>query len=156
MLPSLPLLLDCQHPLIELLLITPAHTQPTRAGHCRLTPHPTGLLAIHSVCVDAAHRRQRVATRLLAAYLAYVQSTTPQLREVRLICKQQLIPLYAGAGFEMVGPSDVVHGQDPWFEMRWGPPGGSGGGGGGSGSDSAGGEEQEGLEQGEQQQLAVD
>lgn len=27
------------------------------------------------------------------------------------------IPLYQGAGFELVGPSDVVHGQDPWQEM---------------------------------------
>ena len=80
---------------------------------------------------------------------------------MRLICKQPLIPLYAGVGFEMVGPSDVVsegplitgglqpsccmmrsspanhgmmslappsaacclqvHGQDPWFEMKWEP-----------------------------------
>lgn len=81
----------------------------------------TGLLAIHSVCVDAAHRRQGVASRLLRAYLAYVQGTTPQLREVRLICKEQLVPLYGGAGFAMVGPSCVVHGQDPWLEMRWAP-----------------------------------
>lgn len=28
--------------------------------------------------------------------------------QVRLICKVALIPLYAGAGFQMVGPSDVV------------------------------------------------
>lgn len=89
--------------------------------------------------------------------------------QVRLICKEPLIPLYAGVGFEMVGPSDVVrglqgrpgarhscalvfvvhahlpdmgraavcvpfhcrclapefvvqvHGQNPWFEMKWAP-----------------------------------
>lgn len=70
-----------------------------------------GLLAIHSVCVAASHRRQGVATRLLKAYLFYVAGTTPQLREVRLICKEHLIPLYSGAGFRMVGPSDVVHGK---------------------------------------------
>lgn len=40
---------------------------------------------------------------------------------MRLICKQQLVPLYEGAGFAMVGPSPVVHGKDPWFEMRWAP-----------------------------------
>lgn len=28
------------------------------------------------------------------------------------------IPLYAAAGFSMVGLSSVEHGQDPWFEMR--------------------------------------
>ena len=106
-----------------------------------------GLLAIHSVCVAAALRRQRVATRLLRAYLQFVLGTTPQLQEVRcvgegepdgawpccsdstwcsciagthvlccslvavqvrLICKEPLVPLYSGAGLEMVGPSDVV------------------------------------------------
>ena len=82
-----------------------------------------GLLAVHSVCVAAPLRRQRVATRLLMAYTAYVAATTPQLQEVRLICKQPLIPLYAGAGFQLLGPSDVVHGRDPWFEMRWSPGG---------------------------------
>jgi hypothetical protein len=28
------------------------------------------------------------------------------------------IGFYAGCGFEMVGPSDVVHGQEEWFEMK--------------------------------------
>ncbi|PSC67839.1 Oxoglutarate iron-dependent dioxygenase [Micractinium conductrix] len=79
------------------------------------------LLAIHSVCVDGAHRRRGLATRLLRAYLNFVQATTPSLREARLICKQPLIPLYAGAGFSLLGPSEVVHGKDPWFEMRWAP-----------------------------------
>ena len=37
---------------------------------------------------------------------------------VLLICKQYLQPLYAQAGFTLIGPSAVVHGQDPWFEMR--------------------------------------
>jgi GNAT superfamily N-acetyltransferase len=99
-----------------------------------IRPHlPADLLAIHSVCVDAARRRRGVATRLLRAYQAYVRATTPQLRECRLICKHCLVPLYAGAGFVMVGPSEVVHGQDPWFEMRWAPDGVD------SGSDSGGG-----------------
>ena len=91
------------------------------------------------MCVDAARRRRGVATRLLRAYQAFVQATTPQLRECRLICKQGLVPLYAGAGFAMVGPSEVVHGQDPWFEMRApprAPDGGDSESGGGSGGRS--------------------
>ncbi len=92
-----------------------------RALHALPRRPPADLLAIHSVCVDAAHRRRGVASRLLRAYLSYVQGITPGLREVRLICKEKLIPLYAGAGFKMVGPSDVVHGKDSWFEMRWAP-----------------------------------
>lgn len=83
------------------------------------THEPDGtLLCIHSVCVNAAHRRQGIASKLLQAYLNYVQQTTPELAEVRLICKEPLVGLYEKAGFEVVGPSDVVHGQDAWIEMK--------------------------------------
>jgi hypothetical protein len=34
------------------------------------------------------------------------------------MCKKPLIPFYSDAGFTLVGQSDVVHGLDPWFEMR--------------------------------------
>jgi len=37
---------------------------------------------------------------------------------ILLLCKENLIPLYKGAGFTLVGPSSVVHGQEQWFEMR--------------------------------------
>ena len=95
----------------------------TTALRCLLASCPCAdLLAIHSVCVAESYRRRGVASRLLRAYLAYVQCTTPQLREVRLICKAPLVPLYDQAGFAVVGPSPVVHGQEPWTEMRWAPP----------------------------------
>ncbi|EIE27825.1 hypothetical protein COCSUDRAFT_83445 [Coccomyxa subellipsoidea C-169] len=45
-------------------------------------------------------------------------NTLPELTTVRLICKKDLIGLYSAAGFEMVGPSDVEHGKDPWYEMK--------------------------------------
>lgn len=32
-------------------------------------------------------------------------------------CACLQIALYAGAGFGNLGVSDVVHGQDPWYEM---------------------------------------
>ena len=68
------------------------------------------LLAIHSVCVAAAHRRRGVASRLLRAYLAFVAASTPEATEARLICKQPLIQLYrrgAGAG----GAAELVCGH---------------------------------------------
>jgi len=37
---------------------------------------------------------------------------------ILLMCKRPLIPFYSDAGFTLVGQSDVVHGADPWFEMR--------------------------------------
>jgi hypothetical protein len=70
--------------------------------------------------------------RLLQSYLTYVQATSPGIKEVRLICKEEMVPLYEGAGFTLVGPSPVVHGQDPWLEFACalgdGDAAGSGGG----------------------------
>lgn len=67
------------------------------------------LLAIHSVCVAAAMRRRRVATRLLRAYLQFVLATTPQLQEVR------------GGG----GESGLLLGQGHLEAARWGVSGSS-------------------------------
>jgi hypothetical protein len=30
-----------------------------------------------------------------------------------------MVPLYTKAGFRLVGPSPVVHGQDPWLEFAY-------------------------------------
>lgn len=54
---------------------------------------------------------------MLQGYVLMVQHMLPAVREIRLICKTDLIGLYTAAGFELVGPSDVEHGKDPWFEM---------------------------------------
>ena len=43
----------------------------------------------------------------------------PRVREIRLLSKAHLVPLYHKAvGFEHLGPSSVHHGQDVWEEMR--------------------------------------
>jgi len=55
---------------------------------------------------------------MLAAYLLFVQQTSPQVNSVRLISKQNLVPLYSAAGFTSLGPSSVVHGKDQWIEME--------------------------------------
>ena len=101
----------------------PVLTKESMARH-----DPGGaLLCLHSVCVAAPERRRRVATRLLRAYAAYVQQTTPQLQELRLLSKPAMVPLYEGAGWELLGESSVVHGLDRWMEMRLGVEGPEGG-----------------------------
>ncbi|EFJ49157.1 hypothetical protein VOLCADRAFT_104364 [Volvox carteri f. nagariensis] len=94
-------------------------TNAGRLTHESMATHDQegALLCIHSVVVEAGLRRKGLATRLLRAYVPYVQATTPHLQAIRLICKQDLIGLYEKAGFTLAGPSDVVHGRDPWFEM---------------------------------------
>ncbi|KAJ1305177.1 hypothetical protein OPQ81_000208 [Rhizoctonia solani] len=79
-------------------------------------PKPSSV-CIHSVCVASAARGQGVASKLLREYLDRLEHI-PDVARVLLICKAHLKPLYARAGFEEVGPSTVVHGKDPWFEMR--------------------------------------
>jgi hypothetical protein len=87
--------------------------------HASMSTHdPDGsLLCVHSVCVATPERRRGLATRLLRAYLPFAQATTPALAEVRLLCKPPLVPLYAAAGFGVVGPSAVAHGAEAWTEM---------------------------------------
>ena len=42
----------------------------------------------------------------------------PQVKSRNLICKQEQIRLFQSAGFELVGPSDMVRGKRQWYEMR--------------------------------------
>mmetsp|Transcript_2552 Transcript_2552/g.5685 ORF Transcript_2552/g.5685 Transcript_2552/m.5685 type:complete len:184 (-) Transcript_2552:144-695(-) len=93
---------------------------PTLTHESMSTHDPDGkLLCIHSVVVAHEHRRKGLASRMLKAYIAYVQGTTPDLAEIRLISKEQLVKLYQGVGFKLIGPSDVVHGADKWFELAY-------------------------------------
>ena len=70
------------------------------------------------VCVDPMQRRKGIARRMLQGYKVMIQNLLPHIRSMNLICKQDLIKLYRGAGFELLGPSVVVHGKDQWYEMR--------------------------------------
>lgn len=81
--------------------------------------HPDGTsLCVHSVAVDPDRRRQGLGRELVGAYLDATAKDLPDVHRVLLICKEHLKGFYASNGFELVGLSEVVHGQDPWFEMR--------------------------------------
>jgi len=87
--------------------------------HASMSEHvPDGeSLCIHSVVVEASRRRTGLGSRLLRAYLEHARASVPGAVRALLICKQHLTGFYGAAGFELAGPSQVVHGQDPWFEM---------------------------------------
>ena len=44
--------------------------------------------------------------------------TSPQVKEIRLISKEYLVPLYKKAGYQWLRPSPVVHGKEQWIEMN--------------------------------------
>ena len=70
------------------------------------------------VCVERRHRRKGIAKRMLQAYVVMIQNLLTQVQSIHLLCKEGLIELYKSAGFQLRGPSSVVHGKEQWFEMR--------------------------------------
>nr|AIT11917.1 arylalkylamine N-acetyltransferase [Platynereis dumerilii] len=74
-------------------------------------------VCIHSVCVDKARRRQGIALNLLKHFNDHVKNTQSGVKRIALLCHERLIPLYSKAGFQFVGKSSIVHGQESWFEM---------------------------------------
>lgn len=94
-----------------------ATESPTLTHDSMFTHQPAGtLLCIHSVVVSPSFRRQGIATRILKEYINTVKKQG-KIRQVRLLCKDGLVGLYSGVGFQVVGPSSVVHGADQWIEM---------------------------------------
>ncbi|CAD7944240.1 unnamed protein product [Amoebophrya sp. A25] len=83
--------------------------------------NPTGTtLCIHSVVIDERYRRRKLSTGMLVRYVEHVQKLLAKsltVEKTALICKENLIPLYSGVGFQLEGPSKVCHGKDPWFDM---------------------------------------
>ncbi|KAJ3720375.1 acyl-CoA N-acyltransferase [Lentinula raphanica] len=91
--------------------------------HSSMSQHvPDGLsVCIHSVCVSKDYRRQGVGLGLLKEYvnrLRDLRRSKADIERILLISHEELIPLYAKAGFKLVGESSVKHGERIWYEMK--------------------------------------
>ena len=78
-------------------------------------------VCIHSVCIEKAHQRKGIGLALLKEYIHRLENSNTdgvKYQRVLLITHEHLRSFYELAGFEWVGPSSVVHGSRPWFEMR--------------------------------------
>lgn len=92
-------------------------SSPTLTHESMETHEPSGeYLAIHSVCVSPDHRRKGIANGLLREYMQRVREAN-EVRGIRLIAKEGLVGMYERSGFTSKGKSQVVHGQDPWFQL---------------------------------------
>ncbi|KAK7052324.1 acyl-CoA N-acyltransferase [Favolaschia claudopus] len=96
----------------------------TSLTHESMSKHVPGSssVCIHSICVSSAHQGQGIGLKLMREYIsrlqkAYEEKSVPYER-VLLITHENLRAFYEKAGFEWVGPSHVVHGAKPWYEMR--------------------------------------
>ncbi|GAA5969239.1 hypothetical protein JCM21900_005014 [Sporobolomyces salmonicolor] len=99
--------------------ICSTRTPDSTLSHASMSRHdPTGpYVAIHSVCIEPSQRRKGLALNLLEEYLRRL-AEMDGVKGARLVSHEELIPLYQKAGFELVGKSDVVHGGQPWFELK--------------------------------------
>ncbi|ETV98626.1 hypothetical protein H310_08742 [Aphanomyces invadans] len=73
-------------------------------------------LCIHSVVMDAAYRRQGLASAMLKAYVDRIVADQPHVEAILLLCKPYLVQFYVQAGFQVTRLSPVVHGKDAWLE----------------------------------------
>ena len=99
----------------------------TLTGDTMTTHDPSGTtLCVHSVCVSPEHRRRGFGAAALSNYIReWIVNhrggdATRAVKSIRLLCKENLIAFYANhGGFELIGPSDVVHGADLWYDMKY-------------------------------------
>ncbi len=97
--------------------IVATKTSSSRLTHESMSSHDENgqLTCIHSVCVSKDFRRRGIALTLLHSL---VDEKVAKHTKLALLCKTDLVTSYEKAGFGMVGPSQVVHGQEQWFEMQ--------------------------------------
>mmetsp|Transcript_23334 Transcript_23334/g.36507 ORF Transcript_23334/g.36507 Transcript_23334/m.36507 type:complete len:89 (+) Transcript_23334:122-388(+) len=76
------------------------------------------LLCIHSVVIDEKYRRKGLGSKMMTEYIKQIKVSQPQVKKMALLCKEHLRGFYAKAGFTLLGPSAVVHGQDLWYDMQ--------------------------------------
>ena len=82
-------------------------------------PYPQQIRACLQVCVDPAYRRMGLAKWMLDMHgRLWLPNLLPHVRTRSLICKAEQIGLFMGAGFELVGPSEIKRGKCQWYEMR--------------------------------------
>jgi hypothetical protein len=55
---------------------------------------------------------------MLTNYVAKIREHQKNVHLILLICKEYLLSFYGSCGFVFVGPSEVVHGKEKWFEMK--------------------------------------
>ena len=55
---------------------------------------------------------------MVSGYLKGVRANSPGVTQVRLLAKGRLLHFYTKiCGFDLIGPSPVVHGADQWWDL---------------------------------------
>ena len=80
--------------------------------HSSMSSHDANgsTLVIHSVTIASTHRRQRLGTKMLSAYIDVMKDKT-KLNKILLLSKMHLLSFYKSCGFVIEGLSAVQHGK---------------------------------------------
>jgi GNAT superfamily N-acetyltransferase len=81
--------------------------------HDSMTNHePSGnTLVIHSVTIDPSMRKQKLGSFMLKEYISMIARECHEIKRLLLLSKAYLLSFYASCGFQIVGLSNVEHGQ---------------------------------------------
>ncbi|RIB27630.1 acyl-CoA N-acyltransferase [Gigaspora rosea] len=81
------------------------------------------IVFIHTVCVDKHYRGRGIALCMLKEYIKTLKNESQnkdvngKYERVALICHEHLIPLYQKAGFTLMGESEIIWGNEKWFDL---------------------------------------
>ncbi|KAJ7267488.1 acyl-CoA N-acyltransferase [Mycena rebaudengoi] len=99
-----------------------AYQEDQLIGYICSTHVPGSSACIHSVCISSSNRSKGVGLKLLREYIARLEAAqrdnSAGYERILLITHANLRPFFEKAGFEWIGPSTVIHGSQPWYEMR--------------------------------------
>jgi predicted PhzF superfamily epimerase YddE/YHI9/ribosomal protein S18 acetylase RimI-like enzyme len=78
------------------------------------------ILAIHSVVVQESYRHLGIATAMLRNYVSVIQERARKdgIEKIALMAKSKMLTFYIHCGFQVVRPSAIVHGADPWYDLE--------------------------------------
>uniref|UniRef100_A0A7S3QJF7 N-acetyltransferase domain-containing protein n=1 Tax=Chaetoceros debilis TaxID=122233 RepID=A0A7S3QJF7_9STRA len=85
------------------------------------THDPTGkLLAIHSVVVNEKYRKRGIGSKMMKNYLESLKKMELKrgIDKVVLISKKKNLMFYLDAGFVIKGKSNIVHGEENWYDCE--------------------------------------
>ncbi len=74
-------------------------------------------LVIFSLAVDPEYHRRGIATEMMGTYVTIAKKMKKS--KILLLCKENLIGMYEGMGYEKIGLSASTHGGAKWYEMEY-------------------------------------
>jgi len=81
---------------------------------------PSGTtLVLHSVTIAREYRRRGYARKMLTLYMRRLVKEAVYVTLVLLLAHEYLLEFYKSCGFTVVGVSPVVHGSEPWYELKF-------------------------------------